>query len=92
VLPPTVVNSSPLIDGVVIYTTPLFEHDRVAIFPGRSAEIEKARGCSQFGLILGTLGRQGNPMIMERLEAALASKSKQYTIVLLSEITPAKVA
>ncbi len=55
------------------------------------SEVDRARPCSSFGLILGTLGRQGNPAILERLEAQLTAKGKQYVVILLSEILPSKV-
>lgn len=45
-----------------------------------------------FGVILGTLGRQGNPAIMARLEAKLAAAGKTHFVMLLSEISPAKLA
>ena len=57
---------------------------------GRDA-IERARGAKCFGVILGTLGRQGNPHILEHLTAALRRKGKLYFVLLLSEVFPAKV-
>ncbi|KAI9318528.1 putative diphthamide synthesis protein-domain-containing protein [Dichotomocladium elegans] len=46
----------------------------------------------KFGLILGTLGRQGKPEIMEYMEANIRNAGKEYVIVLLSEIFPGKLA
>lgn len=50
-----------------------------------------AAGAKSFGLVLGTLGRQGNPKILYRLEAILKEKRIPYVIVLMSEITPQKL-
>lgn len=58
--------------------------------PGRQA-IGVARGAKSFGVILGTLGRQGNPHILEHLTTVLRQKGKQYFVLLLSEVFPAKV-
>ena len=43
------------------------------------------------GIILGTLGRQGNPAILSRIRALLHSRGVQTMIVLLSEIFPKKL-
>ena len=45
-----------------------------------------------WGLVLGTLGRQGSPAVLARLQAALAARGQPYVTVLLSEVTPAKLA
>lgn len=44
-----------------------------------------------FGVILGTLGRQGNPHILRHLTSVLRKKGKQHFVLLLSEVFPAKV-
>lgn len=44
-----------------------------------------------YGILLGTLGRQGNPSIVKRIQALLRKHDKQYFLMLLSEITPAKL-
>jgi 2-(3-amino-3-carboxypropyl)histidine synthase len=58
----------------------------------RQAAIEKAKPARKWGLILGTLGRQGNINILQRLEYLLKSQGKEYVILLLSEIFPDKLA
>ena len=58
----------------------------------RRAAVETARAAVKFGLILGTLGRQGSAHIMQRLEELLHSTGRSFTVVCLSEITPAKLA
>lgn len=57
----------------------------------RSDAIEKCRYSKRFGIILGTLGRQGNPEILNRLTTLLESCGKEYFVLLLSEIFPDKV-
>ena len=44
-----------------------------------------------FGIILGTLGRQGNPSILSRVRSLLQKHHKKYFILLLSEIFPKKL-
>ena len=58
----------------------------------RRDAIAKAARAKRFGLILGTLGRQGNPAVLARLEAQLKAAGREYMVVLLSEILPAKLA
>ncbi|CAN0604879.1 unnamed protein product, partial [Ectocarpus sp. 12 AP-2014] len=58
----------------------------------RRQAIEVARGAKSFGVILGTLGRQGNPHILEHLMSVLRARGKQFFVLLLSEVFPAKLA
>jgi 2-(3-amino-3-carboxypropyl)histidine synthase len=44
-----------------------------------------------FGIILGTLGRQGNPAIVQRVKDVLNSNQQRHFLILLSEITPSKL-
>ena len=57
----------------------------------RLLDIEKAKSAHTFGIVLGTLGRQGNPAILSHVRQILRSCNKRYFIVLLSEITPHKL-
>ena len=66
-------------------------YDTERLHATRLGAIQTARGASRFGLILGTLGRQGSNAILGRLEAKLTAAGKDFFILLLSEITPAKV-
>ena len=68
------------------------EYDHVGMQAARRAAIESARGASSFGVILGTLGRQGNPAILDHVCARLSARATPFTVVLLSEISPAKLA
>ena len=59
----------------------------------RRAAVERARDHARtFGVVLGTLGRQGNPAILEHLEARLKAKGLKYVVFLISEMNPAKMA
>lgn len=72
----------------------------------RSGAIEQAKKARHWGLILGTLGRQGSPKILDvrdamcalrvshraqHLEQLLKKNNIDYTIVLLSEVFPSKL-
>ena len=57
----------------------------------RRAAIEAAAGARRFGLILGTLGRQGSVTLLARLQARLVAAKRDFFILLLSEITPQKL-
>uniref|UniRef100_A0A671N7R3 2-(3-amino-3-carboxypropyl)histidine synthase subunit 1 n=1 Tax=Sinocyclocheilus anshuiensis TaxID=1608454 RepID=A0A671N7R3_9TELE len=66
-------------------------YDHEAMRTTRLQAIESARSAQRWGLILGTLGRQGNPKILEHLESRLESLGRSFTRVLLSEIFPGKL-
>lgn len=57
----------------------------------RADAIATAKSAQRFGIILGTLGRQGNPMVLDRLTQLLQQRGKQFFVLLLSEIFPDKV-
>ncbi len=58
----------------------------------RLAAINKARTANTFGLVLGTLGRQGNPPIFQRLHKLLKSRGKKVIPFLMAEINPDKLS
>jgi 2-(3-amino-3-carboxypropyl)histidine synthase len=58
----------------------------------RRDAIDKARGAKRFGVILGTLGRQGNPFVLSHVESLMKKHGKEYFVLLLSEIFPGKLA
>ncbi|XP_018603779.2 2-(3-amino-3-carboxypropyl)histidine synthase subunit 1 isoform X2 [Scleropages formosus] len=66
-------------------------YDHEAMRRIRLQAIEKARSAQTWGLILGTLGRQGSPKILEHLESRLQALGKTFVRVLLSEIFPSKL-
>jgi len=67
------------------YDTPLMRSTRYR-------EIERARGAQRWGVVLGTLGRQGNPAILRRVRAMLEAQGRSSFVLLLSELFPAKLA
>lgn len=66
-----------------------YEHEEMKKL--RHAAIQQACGARTFGIILGTLGRQGNPAIVKRIRNTLSRHGKRHFLMLLSEITPAKL-
>jgi 2-(3-amino-3-carboxypropyl)histidine synthase len=44
-----------------------------------------------FGIILGTLGRQGSTNILEELENLMIKNNREYFVLFLSEINPLKL-
>lgn len=71
----------------------LEEYDHKGMKEERKRAIEKARmEAKNWGIVLGTLGRQGNPRILDRLEKKMAEKGMTWTVVLMSEISPTRIA
>jgi 2-(3-amino-3-carboxypropyl)histidine synthase len=70
----------------------LESYDQVGMRAVRRKAIEAAAGTCHWGLVLGTLGRQGNPRTAEMLQQRLAETGGTVTTVLLSELSPAKLA
>lgn len=68
------------------------KYDHAAMHKIRQDAIDTASKAKKFGLILGTLGRQGNPHVLKRLESLLKERKIPFVVVLLSEIFPAKLA
>jgi len=67
-------------------------YDHSAMHAIRKQAIARtAQSANIFGIILGTLGRQGNPAIVKQIQTQLRSHQKRSFLMLLSEITPAKL-
>jgi 2-(3-amino-3-carboxypropyl)histidine synthase len=58
----------------------------------RLSAISRAKDATIFGLVLGTLGRQGNPPIFDRLRVLLRAHGKQVIPFLMAELNPGKLA
>jgi len=71
-------------------TKEVYQHDAMKSL--RKSAIDSSRGTRKWGIILGTLGRQGNPKIFQRLTKMMKQKGIEYTKILLSEIFPSKLA
>ena len=67
------------------------EYDNKSMKAIRFDQIEKFKKAKYFGIIFGTLGRQGNPSILKRLCALLDKFDKKYVIIKLNEITQNKI-
>lgn len=70
-------------------TSEVYEHQ--AMHEIRFKEIERARAAKRFGIVFGTLGRQGSQTLLKEIEALLRQHSKPYFVLFLSEISPAKL-
>jgi 2-(3-amino-3-carboxypropyl)histidine synthase len=88
--------SNPHIDAFYRYdpygkalTVEVYQHRKMKDL--RWAAVERARSAKTFGIVLGTLGRQGNPAIVQRIREVLASHGRRHFVVLLSEISPQKL-
>jgi 2-(3-amino-3-carboxypropyl)histidine synthase len=68
------------------------EYDHEVMQAQRFEAISKSISAQRFGLILGTLGRQGNLTVFEFFISRLKELGKSVTLVLLSEISPAKLS
>lgn len=68
------------------------EYDHLGMRAARRKAIVHAQGAQTWGVVLGTLGRQGNPRILEHLEQRLAARSLSYVVFLISELSPTKLA
>lgn len=71
------------------FTTEFYDHDKM--FFNRKSMIGKATNAENLGVIMGTLGRQGSPNIVDHLFKLLKENCKNVTIILLSEIYPNKL-
>ncbi|KAB1264974.1 2-histidine synthase subunit 1 [Camelus dromedarius] len=67
-----------------------YDHQRMQA--NRQEAIATARSAKSWGLILGTLGRQGSPKILEHLESRLQALGLPFMRLLLSEIFPSKLS
>ena len=67
-------------------------YDTTSMMSIRHTAVKIASSAKRFGVILGTLGRQGSTVLLERLEAKLQVAGREYFTILLSEISPAKLA
>ena len=57
------------------------QYDHNGMREVRRRAIEGAQRAPRWGLILGTLGRQGNPRILGHLQSVLAQRGIQHTVV-----------
>ncbi|XP_023951057.2 2-(3-amino-3-carboxypropyl)histidine synthase subunit 1 [Bicyclus anynana] len=72
------------------FTSEQYEHK--VMQNNRNNQIKMAENAQKFGLILGTLGRQGSTKVLANLEKQIQNSEKKYIKILLSEIFPSKLA
>jgi len=68
-------------------------YDHHAMKTNRMKEISRALECKDksWGVILGTLGRQGSPKVLDNITKKLKDNGKSVFTILLSEIFPQKL-
>lgn len=71
------------------FTRELYDHAQM--LKTRSDSILRATNATTFGLILGTLGRQGSPEVFRHLEKRLKACGKRVVKFMMSEVFPAKL-
>ncbi|KAL4910094.1 Diphthamide biosynthesis protein 1 [Aspergillus multicolor] len=67
-------------------------YDHTEMHTLRRDAISTARSAKKWGIILGSLGRQGNPHTMAMIESHLNERGIPFVNLLLSEIFPGKLA
>lgn len=67
-------------------------YDHAEMHGLRKQAIKSAKTAKKWGLILGSLGRQGNPHTMTMIENRLNERGIPFINILLSEIFPGKLA
>lgn len=67
-------------------------YDQQQMMDVRELAITTAKNAKVVGLILGGLGRQGNPITLQNLEEKLVERGYQVVKIMLSEIFPQKLA
>lgn len=71
------------------FTQEFYEHKQMRF--NRKKAIETSLSAQTFGIILGTLGRQGSTKVMEFIRDRLKHYKKDSVLILLSEIFPTKL-
>jgi 2-(3-amino-3-carboxypropyl)histidine synthase len=66
-------------------------YDQLGMREVRRRAVEKASGCRKWGLILGTLGRQGNPHLLSTIQAKMDALGMETTTFLISEVSPQRL-
>ena len=67
-------------------------YDQPRMLQNRRSAINQARSAKSFGLILGTLGRQGTPAIFHELKSRLRKAGLHFIPFLMTEVRPANLA
>ena len=67
------------------------KYDHKQMLQNRKEAITKAKDAKLFGLILGTLGRQGSSTVLDTIEKRIKSLNKECIKILAPEILPQKI-
>nr|NVI71035.1 putative diphthamide biosynthesis protein 1 [Cucujiformia] len=68
------------------FTKESYDHEEMNSI--RKSFVDQSILAGRFGVIMGTLGRQGNPNVVEHLRKRIIDKNKKVVIILLSELFP----
>ncbi|CAH1991158.1 unnamed protein product [Acanthoscelides obtectus] len=71
------------------FTKENYKHKEMKMI--RKEMIDKSSTAKTFGVIMGTLGRQGNPKVVNYLKDQLTESGREVVVILLSEIFPDKL-
>lgn len=66
-------------------------YDHKSMRESRKGAIDRAKNADRFGMVLGTLGRQGNLNVLKTLQNRITNLGKEVVVILLSEIFPDKI-
>lgn len=66
-------------------------YDIEKMHANRQSAIATAADAQTFGIILGTLGRQGSPKVLQHIQKRLSELGRRFITVFLSEIFPDKL-
>ena len=67
------------------------KYDYASMKADRRGAIQRAAKAKRVAIVLGTLGRQGSPKILERLEGLFRAKGISFAVFLIAELSPTKV-
>ena len=84
-------HNSDVIANSVLHHRTSIHHPFSKMTLSSSDNIASNRTTKLFGIILGTLGRQGNPAILSRIRSLLHGRGIRSITILLSEIFPKKL-
>nr|NVI70961.1 putative diphthamide biosynthesis protein 1 [Cucujiformia] len=71
------------------FTKEYYEHEQMNMI--RKKSVDDSFNAKKFGIIIGTLGRQGNLNVVEYISKRIKEKQKEAVLILLSEIFPKKL-
>lgn len=68
------------------------EYDHAGMRAARRNAIERARCAKSWGIVMGTLGRQGNPAVVDYLKELAHRNGLDVTVLLMAELSPERLA